>query len=56
MIRNLFEEYKFFPKYPERQLKITAVLFGKILFGAFLSCKAVYDALSDYFNLILVGL
>lgn len=29
MIANLFEEYKFFPKYPERQLKITAVLFGK---------------------------
>lgn len=29
MIANLFEEYKFFSKYPERQLKIAAVLFGK---------------------------
>lgn len=29
MIANLFEEYRFFPKYPERQLKIAAVLFGE---------------------------
>lgn len=29
MIANLFEEYKFFPKYPEMQLKIAAVLFGE---------------------------
>ncbi|KDO85661.1 hypothetical protein CISIN_1g0000722mg, partial [Citrus sinensis] len=27
MIGNLFEEYRFFPKYPERQLRIAAVLF-----------------------------
>ncbi|KAL7203784.1 hypothetical protein ACSBR2_016943 [Camellia fascicularis] len=31
MIGNLFEEYKFFPKYPERQLKIAAVLFGSLI-------------------------
>ncbi|CAN0921789.1 CCR4-NOT transcription complex subunit 1 [Linum grandiflorum] len=31
MISNLFEEYKFFPKYPERQLKIAAVLFGSVI-------------------------
>ncbi|KAL2234042.1 UNVERIFIED_CONTAM: CCR4-NOT transcription complex subunit 1 [Sesamum indicum] len=30
MIGNLFEEYKFFSKYPERQLRIAAVLFGKV--------------------------
>jgi len=29
MISNLFEEYKFFPKYPDAQLKLAAVLFGK---------------------------
>lgn len=29
MIGNLFEEYRFFPKYPERQLKIAALLFGE---------------------------
>jgi CCR4-NOT transcription complex subunit 1 len=28
MIANLFEEYKFFPKYPDKQLKLAAVLFG----------------------------
>ncbi|KMZ57698.1 hypothetical protein ZOSMA_82G00100 [Zostera marina] len=31
MIANLFEEYKFFPKYPDRQLKIAAVLFGSLI-------------------------
>ncbi|KAG8653698.1 CCR4-NOT transcription complex subunit 1-like isoform X2 [Manihot esculenta] len=31
MIGNLFEEYRFFPKYPERQLKIAAVLFGSVI-------------------------
>ena len=31
MIRSLFDEYKFFPKYPEKELKITAVLFGQLI-------------------------
>ncbi|XP_065859281.1 uncharacterized protein [Euphorbia lathyris] len=31
MIGNLFEEYRFFPKYPERQLKIAALLFGSVI-------------------------
>ncbi|KAF5180416.1 Ccr4-not transcription complex subunit [Thalictrum thalictroides] len=31
MIANLFEEYKFFPKYPEKQLRIAAVLFGSLI-------------------------
>ncbi|KAK4802906.1 hypothetical protein SAY86_001109 [Trapa natans] len=31
MIGNLFEEYRFFHKYPERQLKIAAVLFGSVI-------------------------
>ncbi|XP_051134130.1 uncharacterized protein LOC127253505 [Andrographis paniculata] len=31
MIANLFEEYKFFPKYPERQLRIAAILFGLLI-------------------------
>ncbi|WVZ55056.1 hypothetical protein U9M48_005770 [Paspalum notatum var. saurae] len=31
MISNLFEEYKFFPKYPDKQLKIAAVLFGSVI-------------------------
>lgn len=28
MLRNLFEEYRFFPQYPEKELQITAQLFG----------------------------
>ncbi|KAL4234231.1 CCR4-NOT transcription complex subunit 1 [Mactra antiquata] len=31
MLRNLFEEYQFFPKYPDRELQTTAVLFGGII-------------------------
>ncbi|XP_047937913.1 CCR4-NOT transcription complex subunit 1 isoform X1 [Salvia hispanica] len=31
MIANLFEEYNFFSKYPERQLRIAAVLFGSLI-------------------------
>ncbi|GLT84379.1 hypothetical protein SLE2022_026140 [Rubroshorea leprosula] len=31
MIANLLEEYRFFPKYPDRQLKIAAVVFGSVI-------------------------
>lgn len=31
MLRNLFDENKFFPQYPERELHITALLFGGII-------------------------
>lgn len=31
MIRNLFEEYRFFPQYPEKELQITAQLFGGMI-------------------------
>lgn len=31
MVRNLFEEYRFFPQYPDKELQITAQLFGGIV-------------------------
>ncbi|KAL6321921.1 hypothetical protein AAG906_035821 [Vitis piasezkii] len=31
MIQNLFEEYRFFPRYPEKQLKIAAGIFGSLI-------------------------
>ncbi|XP_014599936.1 PREDICTED: CCR4-NOT transcription complex subunit 1 isoform X2 [Polistes canadensis] len=31
MLRNLFEEYRFFPQYPDKELQITAQLFGGII-------------------------
>lgn len=31
MIHNLFDEYRFFPKYPEKELLITAILFGSLI-------------------------
>ena len=29
MIQSLFDEYRFFSKYPEKELRITAILYGK---------------------------
>lgn len=31
MIRNLFDEYRFFPQYPDAELGITGVLFGSLV-------------------------
>lgn len=31
MLRNLFEEYRFFPQYPDKELHVTAQLFGGII-------------------------
>lgn len=31
MIHNLFDEYRFFHKYPEKELRITGVLFGQLI-------------------------
>ncbi|KAK1364557.1 CCR4-NOT transcription complex subunit 1 [Heracleum sosnowskyi] len=52
MIANLFEEYKFFSKYPDRQLNIAAVLFGSLIKDQLvthltlgIALRAVLDAL-----------
>ena len=31
MIHNLFDEYRFFPNYPEKELSLTAILFGSLI-------------------------
>lgn len=31
MIRNLFDEYRFFPQYPDKELGITGILFGSLV-------------------------
>eukprot|EP00894_Picocystis_sp_ML_P002632 jgi/Pico_ML_1/53149/g3751.t1 len=31
MVHNLLDEYRFFPKYPDKELRITAVLFGRMI-------------------------
>ena len=33
MMKNLFEEYQFFPQYPEEELRTTAQLFGGLIDG-----------------------
>ncbi|KAK9049274.1 hypothetical protein SSX86_031758, partial [Deinandra increscens subsp. villosa] len=52
MIANLFEEYKFFNKYPDRQLKLAAALFGLLIRNQLvthltlgIALRAVLDAL-----------
>ncbi|VAH18014.1 unnamed protein product [Triticum turgidum subsp. durum] len=52
MISNLFEEYKFFPKYPDTQLKLAAVLMGSLIkhqlvahLGLGVALRSVLDAL-----------
>lgn len=35
MIQSLLDEYRFFPRYPEKELRVTAVLFGKTLSPCF---------------------
>ena len=31
MVHNLFDEYRFFSRYPEKELRITAILFGALI-------------------------
>lgn len=31
MIHNLFDEYSFFPKYPDKELSMTSILFGSLI-------------------------
>jgi CCR4-NOT transcription complex subunit 1 len=31
MVHNLFDEYRFFSKYPEKELRITGILFGTLI-------------------------
>ena len=62
MVHNLFDEYRFFPKYPDKELRITAVLFGQLVqrqlvsnitLGVALRC--VLDALRKPFGSKMFG-
>jgi CCR4-NOT transcription complex subunit 1 len=45
MIHNLFDEYRFFPRYPEKELRITGVLFGSLIQHALVSSTTLGIAL-----------
>ncbi|KAI9257630.1 CCR4-Not complex component, Not1-domain-containing protein [Sporodiniella umbellata] len=54
MIHNLLDEYKFFDKYPEKELAITSILFGQLIQHRLFSyaslgvaLRHVLDALTD---------
>ena len=45
MVQYLFDEYKYFPRYPERQLLITGVLFGGLIQNEIVTSMALGIAL-----------
>jgi CCR4-NOT transcription complex subunit 1 len=45
MIHNLFDEYRFFPKYPDKELCITAQLFGELVQNQLVSSVTLSIAL-----------
>eukprot|EP01046_Picozoa_sp_COSAG06_P023127 COSAG06_NODE_1822_length_8283_cov_33.324255_5_plen_707_part_00 len=45
MIHNLFDEYRFFHKYPDKELKITGILFGSLIQHGLVSSIALRYAL-----------
>jgi CCR4-NOT transcription complex subunit 1 len=54
MIHNLFDEYHFFPKYPDKELAITSILFGQLIQSQLVSyaplgiaLRCVLDALGN---------
>jgi len=44
-INNLFDEYRFFERYPDRELQITGVLFGLLIHHQLLASHALGVAL-----------
>lgn len=54
MAHNLFDEFRFFYKYPEQELKTTALLFGKLILNKLVSnvslgiaMRYIYDSLKN---------
>ena len=47
MIANLFEEYKFFNRYPDRQLKLAAIFVG--------NASYIYSKLYSFFQIRKYG-
>lgn len=42
MIRNLFDEYRFFAKYPDPELRITGIMFGSLVQHQLISYSYVH--------------
>lgn len=45
MIHSLFDEYKFFPRYPEKELAITSMLFGSLIQHSIVTAASLGNAL-----------
>ena len=50
MIHNLFDEYRFFPKYPDKELKITGILFGSLIQHGLVSSITLGIAFDTYWR------
>lgn len=46
MIHNLFDEYRFFHKYPDKELRITGILFGSLIQHQLVVHKPLFMALN----------
>eukprot|EP00002_Diphylleia_rotans_P016402 TRINITY_DN318_c0_g1_i1.p1 TRINITY_DN318_c0_g1~~TRINITY_DN318_c0_g1_i1.p1 ORF type:complete len:1661 (+),score=335.47 TRINITY_DN318_c0_g1_i1:681-5663(+) len=52
IIHNLFDEHRFFPKYPEKELRITATLYGQLI-----NCNLISQYQTNFaLNIILDSL
>ena len=48
IVHNLLDEYKFFPKYPEKELRITGILFGNLIQNLLLPTAESMDMALGY--------
>ena len=56
MMVNFFEEYKFFPEeYPQRELHVTAILFGGIIDQGLISPTSQYASFRKLFQLSFIA-
>ncbi len=55
MIHNLFDEYRFFPKYPDKELHTTALLFGSLVHHQLISNVSLGIALRYVVDALRAG-
>ena len=59
MLKNMFDEYRFFPQFPEKELQITGQLFGGIIDQGLVALVMGFCVEGCHFQLVsalLVGL
>ena len=52
MIQSLFDEYRFFHKYPDKELQITAALFGGLINSSLIVDQSLGEALRLFLDAV----